>query len=241
MDTSDDLYWRGNQNSFRFVPDISHRDLLKVAGFAKQLGYDMKWQELGYTLEEVQKRLRDEGPSAFLQLVRLQEDISPKVPPQQAIHYVAERLEQLAPRDELLITDPYLFTGSAKKDLENYARSVALIIAPLLARGAKLVTIVDRDQTHPDVQDAVLAELVSARADTNFQVVRSKDFHDRFWIADRCRGVIMGTSLHKIGSKIFFMDTLSDSDVAAVLREADAAIDLLEQGNRVDEGGELKR
>jgi hypothetical protein len=51
------------------------------------------------------------------------------------------------------------------------------------------------------------------------KVVRSRSFHDRFWIADRSRGTILGASLNKIGSRIFFIDALSDQDVGAVLSE----------------------
>lgn len=55
-------------------------------------------------------------------------------------------------------------------------------------------------------------------------MVESNDFHDRFWIADRARGLVIGTSLNKIGSRIFFVDQLSGSDVKAVLAEADPII-----------------
>lgn len=47
----------------------------------------------------------------------------------------------------------------------------------------------------------------------------SKNFHDRFWIADRERGLIIGSSLNKIGSKIFLIDRLSEADVAAIVAE----------------------
>lgn len=215
---------RDDQNAFGFVPNLTYSDLMRIANFAETLGYATKIRDLGYTLEEVQNRLREDGPSAFLRLRRLQEDVSPKAPAKQAIQYVAERLERLAPQDELLITDPYLFSSSARKDIDAYSESVANLIAPLLADGAKLIAIVDKDASHHEVRDAVLYRLSAACVDTDIRVVESKDFHDRFWIADRCRGVIMGTSLYKIGRKIFFMDTLSDSDVAAVLAEADATL-----------------
>lgn len=215
---------RDDQNAFGFVPNLTYSDLMRIANFAETLGYATKIRDLGYTLEEVQNRLRDDGPSAFLRLKRIQEDVSPKAPAKQAIQYVAERLDRLAPQDELIITDPYLFSSSARKDIEAYSQSVADLIAPLLANGAKLIAIVDKDTSHREVRDAVLDRLAAARDDTEIRVVESKDFHDRFWIADRCRGVIMGTSLYKIGRKIFFMDTLSESDIAAVLAEADATL-----------------
>lgn len=224
MDAGDEVYVRDDHNAYGFVPNLTYSDLMRIVSFAETLGYDTKIRDLGYTLEEVQKRLREDGPSAFLRLRRIQEDVSPKAPAKQAIQYVAERLEHLAPQDELLITDPYLFSSSARKDIDAYSESVANLIAPLLADGAKLIAIVDKDASHHEVRDAVLDRLSAACVDTDIRVVESKDFHDRFWIADRCRGVIMGTSLYKIGRKIFFMDTLSDSDVAAVLAEADATL-----------------
>ncbi|MCV7740334.1 hypothetical protein N3356_001095 [Micrococcus luteus] len=224
MDAGDEVYVRDDHNAYGFVPNLTYSDLMRIASFAETLGYDTKIRDLGYTLEEVQKRLREDGPSAFLRLRRIQEGVSPKAPAKQAIQYVAERLEHLAPQDELLITDPYLFSSSARKDIDAYSESVANLIAPLLADGAKLIAIVDKDASHHEVRDAVLDRLSAACVDTDIRVVDSKDFHDRFWIADRCRGVIMGTSLYKIGRKIFFMDTLSDSDVAAVLEETDATM-----------------
>ncbi|UBH25198.1 hypothetical protein KW076_03130 [Micrococcus porci] len=224
MDAGDEVYVRDDHNAYGFVPNLTYSDLMRIASFAKTLGYDTKIRDLGYTLEEVQKRLREDGPSAFLRLKRIQEDVSPKAPAKQAIQYVAERLDRLAPQDELLITDPYLFSSSARKDIEAYSQSVADLIAPLLANSAKLIAIVDKDASHREVRDAVLDRLAAARDVTDIRVVESKDFHDRFWIADRCRGVIMGTSLYKIGRKIFFMDTLSESDIAAVLAEADATL-----------------
>ncbi|MFE8933744.1 hypothetical protein [Micrococcus luteus] len=224
MDAGDEVYVRDDHNAYGFVPNLTYSDLMRIASFAETLGYDTKIRDLGYTLEEVQKRLREDGPSAFLRLRRIQEGVSPEAPAKQAIQYVAERLEHLAPQDELLITDPYLFSSSARKDIDAYSESVANLIAPLLADGAKLIAIVDKDASHHEVRDAVLDRLSAACVDTDIRVVDSKDFHDRFWIADRCRGVIMGTSLYKIGRKIFFMDTLSDSDVAAVLEETDATM-----------------
>ena len=224
MDAGDEVYVRDDHNAYGFVPNLTYSDLMRIASFAETLGYDTKIRDLGYTLEEVQKRLREDGPSAFLRRRRIQEGVSPKAPAKQAIQYVAERLEHLAPQDELLITDPYLFSSSARKDIDAYSESVANLIAPLLADGAKLIAIVDKDASHHEVRDAVLDRLSAACVDTDIRVVDSKDFHDRFWIADRCRGVIMGTSLYKIGRKIFFMDTLSDSDVAAVLEETDATM-----------------
>lgn len=173
MDAGDEVYMRDDQNAFGFVPNLTYSDLMRIAYFAETLGYATKIQDLGYTLEEVQNRLRENGPSAFLRLKRIQEDVSPKAPAKQAIQYVAERLDRLAPQDELIITDPYLFSSSARKDIEAYSQSVADLIAPLLANGAKLIAIVDKDTSHREVRDAVLDRLAAARDGTDIRVVES--------------------------------------------------------------------
>jgi hypothetical protein len=80
-----------------------------------------------------------------------------------------------------------------------------------------LTVVVDRpDQS---VLEAVEHTLMDAHPALNMTVVQSSDFHDRFWVADRTRGTVLGTSLNKIGNKVFFIDALSDSDVAAIMAE----------------------
>ena len=71
---------------------------------------------------------------------------------------------------------------------------------------------------------AVLEPLHARARDLDIRIIESNDFHDRFWIADRERGLIIGTSLNQIGTRKFFVDELSQSDVAAVLAEEDTII-----------------
>lgn len=209
----------GAWNSFKFTPEILHDDLLRVVDRVEELGYLLNFRDAGFTLEEVQYRLRNDGPGSFLRIVKLEEDISPKAPLPTVEEFVARRLAHLAPQSELIITDPFLFTYSLKNDPAEYAESVGRLISPLLAEGVTLTAVVSIGQSHPRVEEAVLAELISTQPTLRTRVVKSDDFHDRFWIADRSRGVIVGSSLNKIGSKIFFIDSLSSNDVATVVRE----------------------
>lgn len=225
MPTNDDeLYWTGARNSFQFEPEVAHSDLLQVAELAEHLGYKLLTRDVGYTLEDIKSRLREHGPSYFLRFMRLQEDISPKASQPTVSEFISKRLAQLSPTSELIITDPYLFTSAVKDDPTDYAKSVAALISPLLESGAKLVAIVDKHQIHAGVRDIVLEELATTHQELDVKVVKSTDFHDRFWISDRTRGVIMGSSLNKIGSKVFFIDALSTSDVAAVVEEVDSTL-----------------
>lgn len=214
----------GPWNSFQFEPPLTHDDCLELAAHAEKIGYRMLFRRTDYSLEEIQERLVDEGPSFFLNLTWIQEDISPKEPPKTAEQRMSDRMGKLAPTSELLITDPFLFTGSRKSDCHDYAASVVRMIAPTLADGLHITAIVSSSQNNETVRTAVLDQLHARGQKLEVTVVESNDFHDRFWIADRARGLVIGTSLNKIGCRIFFVDELSRSDVKAVLAEADPII-----------------
>lgn len=219
MADEDDIRHEGVWNSFQFDPAPLHDDVLLIADRAEELGYRFLFRDAGYTLEEVQTRLRAEGPSAFLGVVRLQEDISPKAPLPSAEQFLSARLLRLKPESELIITDPYFFTSARRSDAEVYAASVARVVVPLLDGNVSLTVISDRAVGHADVERAVQGALREGGWGLEIRMVYSNEFHDRFWIADRSRGLVMGTSLNKIGGKVFFVDSLTGEDVSAVLLE----------------------
>lgn len=211
-------------NSYQFDPPLTHTDALELDSRARELGYRMLFRRADYSIEKIQEQLVDRGPSSFLNIVWLQEDVSPKEPPKSAEQRMAARLQKLAPAKELVITDPYLFTGSRKHDSEEYAASVVRMIAPALTGGLSITAIVSPSQNNESVRAAVLDQLHARGQDLVINVVEADDFHDRFWIADRDRGLIIGTSMNKIGGRIFFVDELSRSDVTAVLAEVDVIV-----------------
>jgi len=133
-------------------------------------------------------------------------------------------MRRLSPTENLLINDPFLFTSGRKQDSEDYADAVVNMITPALTAGLSITAIVSPAQNDDTVRTAVLDELHAQGSDLSISVVESHDFHDRFWIADRARGFVSGSSLNKIGSRIFFVDELSESDVRDVVAEADAII-----------------
>lgn len=212
-----DGYW----NSFQFRPPLRHEDALLILERAEELGYEMPFRRADYSLEEVQARLVESGPSYFLNMMVIQEDISPKEPPPTAEQRMAGRVQKLAPKTELIITDPHLFTYSRKADAEAYAASVGNIIAPALTPGLRITAVVAPRATHATVRAAVEAELHARGQGLTIAVIESDDFHDRFWIADRERGFVNGTSLNKIGSRIFFVDELRPKDLTDVLAALD--------------------
>lgn len=223
VESEDDGQFRheGDWNSFQFNPPLTHEDALLLLKRAERLGYEMLFRRADYSMEQVQAELVESGPSYFLNMTMLQEDISPKELPQTAEQRMADRMQKLAPEADLLITDPYLFTGSRKSDPEVYAASVGRILAPALTAGLYITAVVSRDGSNTKVRAAIEAELHARMQDLTISVIESSDFHDRFWIADHSRGLIVGTSLNKIGGKIFFVDELSEDDIRDVLVEVE--------------------
>lgn len=223
VESEDDGQFRhdGDWNSFQFSPPLTHEDALLLLKRAEELGYKMLFRRADYSMEQVQARLVESGPSYFLNMTMLQEDISPKELPPTAEKRMADRMQKLAPETELIITDPYLFTGSRKSDSEVYAASVGNMLAPALTAGLHITAVVSRDGNNSKVRAAVEAELHTRMNDLTISVIESSDFHDRFWIADRRRGLVVGTSLNKIGTRIFFVDELSEDDVRDVLAEVE--------------------
>lgn len=223
VESEDDGQFRhdGDWNSFQFNPPLTHVDALLLDTRAERLGYKMWFRRADFSMEQVQAELVERGPSYFLNMTMLQEDISPKEPQPTAEKRMADRMQRLAPETELIITDPYLFTGSRKTDPEVYAASVGKILAPALTAGLRITAVVSRDGNNTKVREAVEDELHTRMNDLTVSVIESSDFHDRFWIADRSRGLIVGTSLNKIGTKIFFVDELSEDDLHDVLDEVD--------------------
>ncbi|WBM80187.1 hypothetical protein KIV56_00940 [Cryobacterium breve] len=209
---------------FRFDPELDVEDIVKIAGIAHESGQRMLMVDPGLSIEEIKGRLATHGPSYFMDQVRFQEDISPLASPKTAERFIAERLSLLAPANELIVTDPFLFTSSRAKDADEYSDVVARVLNPLLTRASILRVIVSQKNSADAVALLVKEKLNQKNPFLGIEVTYSEDFHDRFWIADRERGIIMGTSLNKIGGKIFFVDALSNGDIRAVLKEVDSII-----------------
>jgi hypothetical protein len=46
----------------------------------------------------------------------------------------------------------------------------------------------------------------------------SEKFHDRFWLADGARGLVVGTSLNGLGKRYALVDFMQPSDVRDVVQ-----------------------
>lgn len=217
-DSLDNIFIDFSNYVFAIRPNPTYSDLMRITDFAEDIGYEMPFREQGYSLEEVQEKLQSEGQSAFLELMTFQEDISPKAPPKTAQQFIAERLNALGPTSDLIIVDPYLFPTKPKLGVEGYAKYLAELISPIVVPDARVKCVVNT-KANQNVIESVEKELASSGTCVSISITRTEHFHDRFWIADRSKGVVIGTSLNGLGGRVFFMDTLSGADVGFLVHE----------------------
>ncbi len=116
--------------------------------------------------------------------------------------------------ERLTILDPYLFSGDAA-----HARKIAHDFAQTArtAEGTLKAVHVIRDDRR-DTKAVFAAISRTLRQDgVRLSHGSSQDLHDRVWIGDGQRGVVVGTSLNGLGSRAAFILPLPKADLDAIL------------------------
>jgi hypothetical protein len=125
-----------------------------------------------------------------------------------ALDILSLYVSELAPTQSLIIADPYFF-GRGADLISRFDR----VLGSVLGQVAEL-TIVHSPQPNATQNFTNLSgHIVSRWPGLTFRTIPSADIHDRFWIADRVRALIVGTSLNTYGSKFCFVEHLSPQDV----------------------------
>lgn len=117
----------------------------------------------------------------------------------------------IALNSTLYITDPYLFPNNYDCDYPN------LLIDLLSYTKSNVIKIITHSNYNKDLFDATKIKI--NKCGKEIQLFTSKQFHDRFWITDKTRGFVMGTSLNGIGKKISCINELNSVDVMEIYRE----------------------
>jgi hypothetical protein len=114
----------------------------------------------------------------------------------------------------LTILDPYFFAGpadTARDVADEFAR-----VARFQGKRLKAVHIIRDDRL--DTKAVVSAIGHSARmSGVRLTHASSQELHDRVWIADSTRAVVVGTSFNGIGKRAAFILPLPEADLAAIL------------------------
>jgi hypothetical protein len=163
---------------------------------------------------DLKRLVAEKGMSYVWQLVRLQEAVLPRTQNVPAIvALLANMLSRLAPTQDFVIVDRYLLH---KPKSPEYLNTLVSLIEPISRAVHRLTLVTTRDH------DAQLLTNLVARlspSGSNYQIAHriSDTFHDRFWIADRQRGLFIGTSLNGIGLRYALADYMDENDVRDIV------------------------
>ena len=108
--------------------------------------------------------------------------------------------------DELLVIDPYIFSNSD----ESYENMLINIFNKSNYRNITVITNFYNT-------DKEFLKYIQENVPRLKKIKYTKDFHDRFWIADNKKGFVLGTSLNGVGKKYCYIDYLDNDDVSEIV------------------------
>ena len=123
--------------------------------------------------------------------------------------------------EDLIVVDPYVFSGtrgSASAIAEEFKRA-ARVGGKFLKR---IHFVCDAGHTTNAVRSEIVALCLKHKV--HFTERNTNTVHDRVWIANRARGLVVGTSFNGLGSRAAFLLPLPGPDLAAVLNYLDANV-----------------
>lgn len=116
--------------------------------------------------------------------------------------------------EKLIIIDPYIFSGKssqAKKIAEDFART-----ARLAENTPKNIRVIyNPEKVTKEVKRAI--EKSAKEYGVTLTSIGTEEIHDRIWISDRSRGLVVGTSLSGLGKRVAFLLDLPKADLDAIL------------------------
>lgn len=115
---------------------------------------------------------------------------------------------------ELIVIDPYFFSANEDTFSDTVIRLSKILNAYPTLSTIKIVTDSRNSRSNKSALIEVLKEMIS-----NVTCADSSDFHDRFWLLNGERGIVVGTSLNGIGNKIFLIAPLEQDDVKVIMDE----------------------
>jgi hypothetical protein len=190
-------------------------DLEALLAAVEPLGFEL---HIGRRFELVESELKrlvaEKGVSYVWQVVRLQEAVLARTQNVPAIvTLLAAMLSRLAPTQDFVIVDRFLLTKSKSSD---YLRTLVSLIEPICRAVCQLIIVTGRNYD-PQLLTDLIAQASPPGSNCLITHQISDTFHDRFWIADRQRGLFIGTSLNGIGLRYALADYLHENDVRDVV------------------------
>jgi hypothetical protein len=110
---------------------------------------------------------------------------------------------------KLTIIDPYLFPSRYDTDYPD-------LLVEIIGYFTSLTEILFVTQSN---YNATLYQQVLSRITCTPSIQTNNDFHDRCWIIDDSKGLLVGSSLNGIGKRHSLITKLDDTDVTDILNE----------------------
>jgi hypothetical protein len=191
-----------------FNPQELNR-VLEPLGFEAYVGTRFSIAEA-----EIKQLLVTEGISGLWRKIPLREAVLPGPVDDRAplLRLLAEMIRRLAAERDFVIVDPYLLPNEPRGDYLYELIGLLELVAARVAR-LHLVTMQFNERLFGELSEE-LAERCPHCAVTH---VRSRRYHDRFWMADESRGLFVGTSLNGVGRRYALADFLDSNDVAEII------------------------
>jgi len=165
---------------------------------------------------EINRILLERGISSVWQTVIFQEALLPSTPDVPTlVAILKEMLEQLVPESHFAVVDRFLFPDE-KKCPSDYLDTLVQVLEPA-ARRVKELLVVTEKKHNAHLRSALEQRLKALSPGCRFRHCCSESFHDRFWIADRARGLFVGTSLNGLGLRYALVDKLAADDVQEIV------------------------
>lgn len=112
-----------------------------------------------------------------------------------------------AENGDLLIIDPYFFPKN------SHSEYIDLVTDILNKTSPKSITVITDKKNY----DEKVFHAVNNKLFTDISLNFSEEWHDRFWIANRTKGFVVGTSFNGVGKKISLIAYLDQDDVKEIV------------------------
>lgn len=205
------LFLKGKTDS---ISDGQSRDQLLLA--LRPFGLDAFVTSRFKLVEaEIKKLILDKGVSFVWQLVKLQESLLSRTKNLPALVAVLRgMMEKLDPKRDFIVIDRYLIPNHIKP---GYLDVLVSVLEPITTRVEQITFITSQEysaETLVELQKRLKAATPACKV-----AHRTSDaFHDRFWIADRERGLFVGASLNGIGLRYALADYMNSRDVGDIVK-----------------------
>ncbi|MBU0712336.1 hypothetical protein KKA87_10500 [bacterium] len=200
---------------FFFDPIPDEKDTFKIANYASDLGYSLKITSKGSLVySEAIKLIEENGVSDLLRMQLLQEEVLPNgVNRDKLLDTLRYKLNRIDAHKDLLIIDSYLFPNVHDSDYIDYFIAV---FQGSISKCNKLSIVTKKDRNER-IENEIVKRILNVNSNLTICQKYSNIFHDRYWIADQSRGLLVGTSLNGIGRKYSTIDYLDNRDTLEII------------------------